>query len=61
MLVQNGMHILCHGFRKNGKTQIRYMSYNAADIAEMVPDDAKFPESLAETFAKIKSMINEAK
>jgi hypothetical protein len=48
-------------FTKNGKTQIRYMSYNAADIAEMVPDDTKFPESLAETFAKIKSMINEAK
>lgn len=48
-------------FSKGGKTQIRYMSYSAADIAEMVPGDAKFPESLAETFAKIKSMIDEAK
>jgi uncharacterized protein (DUF302 family) len=48
-------------FSKDGKTQIRYMSYSATDIAEMVPGDPKFPESLAETFAKIKSMIDEAK
>jgi uncharacterized protein (DUF302 family) len=48
-------------FSKDGKTQIRYLSYSSADIAEMVPGDAKFPESLAETFAKIKSMIDEAK
>lgn len=48
-------------FTKDGKTQIRYMSYSAADIAEMVPGDSKFPESLAETFAKIRSMIDEAK
>ncbi len=48
-------------FSKEGKTQIRYMSYSAADIAEMVPGDAKFPESLAETVAKIRSMIDEAK
>lgn len=48
-------------FTREGKTQIRYMSYGAADIAAMVPDDPKFPESLAETFAKIRSMINEAR
>jgi len=48
-------------FSRDGKTQIRYMSYSAADIAEMVPGDSKFPESLAETFAKIRSMIDEAK
>lgn len=48
-------------FSKDGKTQIRYMSYSAVDIAEMVPDDPAFPESLAETFAKIRSMIDEAK
>ena len=48
-------------FSKEGKTHIRYMSYSAADIAEMVPGDPKFPESLAETFAKIRSMIDEAK
>lgn len=48
-------------FSKGGKTQIRYMSYSAVDIAEMVPGDPMFPESLAETFAKIRSMIDEAK
>ena len=48
-------------FTKDGKTQIRYMSYSAVDIYEMVPGDAKFPESLAETFAKIRAMIDEAK
>jgi len=48
-------------FTKEGKTQIRYMSYSAADIAEMVPVDPQFPESLAETFAKVRSMIDEAK
>ena len=48
-------------FSKDGKTQIRYMSYSAADIAEMVLGDPQFPESLAKTFAKIRSMIDEAK
>ena len=48
-------------FSKDGKTQIRYLSYSAADISELVLDDPKFPESLAQTFAKIRSMIDEAK
>ena len=48
-------------FSKSGTTQIRFMSYSAADISEMVPDDPAFPESLAQTFAKIRSMIDEAK
>ena len=48
-------------FSKDGKTQIRFMSYGAADISEMVPDDSAFPESLAQTFAKIRSMIDQAK
>ncbi|QGU33248.1 DUF302 domain-containing protein [Thermochromatium tepidum ATCC 43061] len=48
-------------FSKNGRTQIRYLSYGAADIAEIVPDDPAFPGSLAETFAKIRSMIDEAR
>ncbi|NEV62443.1 DUF302 domain-containing protein [Thiorhodococcus minor] len=48
-------------FSKDGKTQVRYMSYGADDIAEMVPDDAEFPASLAQTFAKIRSMIDEAR
>ena len=47
-------------FSREGRTQIRYMSYSAADISEMV-DDEIFPGSLAETFAKIRSMIDEAK
>ncbi len=48
-------------FSKDGKTQIRYLSYSAADINELVPNDPKFPVSLAETFTKIRSMIDEAK
>ena len=48
-------------FTKDGKTQIRYLSYSAALITELVQDDPKFPESLAQTFAKIRSMIDEAK
>jgi uncharacterized protein (DUF302 family) len=48
-------------FSKDGKTQIRYLSYSAALITELVQEDPKFPESLAQTFAKIRSMIDEAK
>ncbi len=47
-------------FSRDGKTQIRYLSYSAADISEMI-DDESFPASLAETFAKIRSMIDEAR
>ncbi|MEN8257447.1 MAG: DUF302 domain-containing protein [Thermodesulfobacteriota bacterium] len=47
-------------FSKGGKTQLRYMSYSTADIKAMVDDDV-FPGALAETFAKIRSMIDEAK
>lgn len=48
-------------FSKDRKTQIRYLSYSAAFISEFVVDDPKFPESLAQTFSKIRSMIDEAK
>ncbi len=48
-------------FSYNGKTQIRYMSYGMADIAAMVPGDSSFPDSLADSFAKIRSMIDEAR
>lgn len=48
-------------FSKEGKTQIRYLSYSATAITELVQNDPKFPESLAQTFAKIRSMIDEAK
>ena len=49
-----------HVFSRDGKTQIRYLSYSAADIAALVPGDEQFPESLAQTFAKIRSMIEDA-
>lgn len=48
-------------FSRDGRTQIRYLSYSAADIAEIVPGDPEFTESLAQTFAKIRSMIDEAR
>jgi len=48
-------------FSKDGRTQIRYFSYSADLIADLVQDDPKFPDSLAQTFAKIRSMIDEAK
>ncbi|MEN8190552.1 MAG: DUF302 domain-containing protein [Thermodesulfobacteriota bacterium] len=48
-------------FSKEGKTQVRYLSYSNDDIASMVLEDPKFPESLAQTFSKIRSMIDEAK
>lgn len=48
-------------FSKCGKTQVRYLSYSAADIAEIVRDDPEFPKSLAQTFSKIRSMIDEAR
>lgn len=47
-----------HVFTRNKKTQVRYMSYSPDDIAELVPGDQAFPESLAETFAKIRAMID---
>ena len=49
-----------HVFSQDGKTQIRFLSYGATDIAALVPGDGQFPESLAQTFAKIRSMIDEA-
>lgn len=48
-------------FSQGGKTQIRYLSYGPEDIAEIVPNDPAFPDSLAETFAKIRAMIDEAR
>ena len=48
-------------FSKDGKTQIRYLSYSMADIEALVLDDPKFPENVSQTFVKIRSMIDEAK
>lgn len=45
-------------FSRNGVTQVRYLSYSEADIKAVI-DDELFPGSLAETFAKIRSMIDE--
>lgn len=46
-------------FTKNNKTQVRYLSYSEMDIRAVVDDDV-FPESLAQTYSKIHSMIDEA-
>ncbi|NOQ66948.1 MAG: DUF302 domain-containing protein [Desulfobacterales bacterium] len=45
---------------KDDKTQIRFMHYSEDNIRSIV-DDEEFPGSLAETYAKIISMIEEAK
>lgn len=50
-----------HVFSQENKTQVRYMRYSPKQISAMVPDDPHFPDSLAQTFAKICSMIEEAK
>ncbi|MBI4791528.1 MAG: DUF302 domain-containing protein [Deltaproteobacteria bacterium] len=47
-------------FSRNGETQIRFLSYSAEDISGLVEDDV-FPGSLAETYVKIRSMIDEAR
>ena len=47
-------------FTGNGKTQIRFLRYDEADIRAVV-DDTLFPSSLAETYQKIIEMIEEAK
>jgi uncharacterized protein (DUF302 family) len=50
-----------HVFSKDNETQVRYLSYTPRYIADMVPDDSKFPASLEQTFIKIRAMIDEAK
>jgi len=47
-------------FTKNGKTQIRFMHYSEDSIRNLVNDE-QFPASLAETYARIIAMIEEAK
>lgn len=46
-------------FTRDNKTQIRFLSYGEADIRAVV-DDEVFPGSLAESYAKITEMIDEA-
>ncbi|WP_429884644.1 DUF302 domain-containing protein [Geoalkalibacter halelectricus] len=47
-------------FSAEGATQIRFLRYGRALIAEMV-DDAEFPSSLEESFNDIIAVIEEAK
>ncbi len=47
-------------FSKGGTTQLRFLSYNGGDIGAVI-DDEVFPGSLAESFQKIREMIDEAR
>jgi uncharacterized protein (DUF302 family) len=47
-------------FSGEGKTQIRFLRYNAEEIAAVV-GDPQFPASLAETYGRIVAMIEEAR
>ena len=49
-----------HVFSRENRTQVRYMSYSHECVADFVPDDPKFPQSIGRTFSKIQAMINEA-
>jgi uncharacterized protein (DUF302 family) len=46
-------------FTQSGKTQVRFLRFSADNIRAVV-DDEQFPASLAETYDKIVSMIEEA-
>ncbi|WP_432822455.1 DUF302 domain-containing protein [Trichloromonas sp.] len=47
-------------FSKDGATQVRFLAYRKELIAALVPGDAQFPESLVQTYAVIREMIDEA-
>ncbi len=47
-------------FSKGGTTQLRFLSYNGGDISAVVADEV-FPGSLAQSFQKIREMIDEAR
>ncbi|GAB4333088.1 MAG: DUF302 domain-containing protein [Desulfobulbaceae bacterium] len=47
-------------FSREGKIQIRFLSFSEENIRSVVDDDA-FPASLAETYRKIHEMIDEAR
>lgn len=47
-------------FTKDGKTQIRFLSYGK-DLIKSLVDDPEFPDSLEETYKNIIAMIEEAK
>ncbi len=50
-----------HVFTAGGKTQVRYLSYGIEDIKALVAEDPAFPESLAQTNAAIRDMIDQAR
>lgn len=50
-----------HVFSKDNRTQVRYLSFTPEYITDMVVGDSKFPESLEQTYTKIRSMIDEAR
>jgi len=47
-------------FSANGRTQVRFLRYSRELVASLI-SDTEFPDSLAESFAEIVSMIEEAK
>ena len=47
-------------FSRNGQTQIRFVHYSHEAIRALVDDD-EFPDSLAESFAQIISLIEDAR
>ncbi|OHB25475.1 MAG: hypothetical protein A2X84_13560 [Desulfuromonadaceae bacterium GWC2_58_13] len=47
-------------FSKEGATRVRFLAYSKELISALVPGDAQFPESLVQTYAVIREMIDEA-
>jgi len=47
-------------FSGSGSTQIRFLHYRPEIVRHLI-DDAEFPESLAESFAEIIEVIEEAR
>jgi uncharacterized protein (DUF302 family) len=47
-------------FSKDEATQVRFLYYSKELIAALVPGDTQFPESLAQSYAVIREMIDEA-
>lgn len=49
-----------HVFSGRGKTQVRFLTHDPGQITALVKDDPEFPASLAQTYGKIRSMIDQA-
>jgi uncharacterized protein (DUF302 family) len=48
-------------FSREGATEVRFLYYSKELIAALIPGDATFPESLEQTYAVIRAMIDEAR